>query len=128
MKITTREFTRIGANQNNLRGCLYSFLFLILVGCATTAPPAPSATPAYQAISQVYLGAHAIDAELEAEIGYAFPVQLFYLGWGNPFAGGGFARLANKGRIGLATWEFRQGLNGPQDPYALKPLQAVVDG
>lgn len=104
-------------------------LALVLTACASAPESTVVVTPDFfTAVPQVYLGAFMVTADLEAQIGYDFPVRLFYLGWGKFFNNGPFTIDAAQGRISLATWEFRPQLSGPEDPYALQPLQAVIDG
>lgn len=110
-------------------------VFVIFIGgCANAAPspaptlsPAPTPTSEWDAPADRFVGAFSGGAELEEQIGRKFSIQLYYHPWGDGF-GSIFEEAARDGRIVLATWEFRQGLSGVKDPYALKPLQSVVAG
>jgi hypothetical protein len=99
----------------------------LLAGCASAAPPAPTPISEREAPTDRYLGIFQGDADLEKQIGREFSIHLYYHPWGNAF-GTLFEDVARDGRIVLATWEFRQSLSGVKDPYALKPLQSIVDG
>ena len=108
-------------------GLLFCSIFLALSACRGYYP-APAPTPVYQAIAGVYLGAFQGTTELEEQIGRRFAIQLNYHAWGTGFKSAPYEINAQKGQVILDTWEFKQSLNGPTDPYALQALKAVVDG
>jgi hypothetical protein len=113
----------------SLRLVLTLLLLALLGGCTSTLAPTPAPTPTseWDAPADRFLGAFSGGAELEGQIGRKFSIQLYYHPWGDGF-GTIFEEAARSGRIMLATWEFRQSLSGVKDPYALKPLQSIVDG
>lgn len=123
----------------NIRRILSLLVMALLTGCAsatatpapTSAPtstPAPTPTPGYADWPGVYFGAFLAGQDVEQQLGHQFAIQLYYHQWGLPFSAGQFEDNLKKGWITESTWEYKANFNGPEDPYVLQPLKAIIDG
>ena len=101
-----------------------------IVSTATLSAETESAQIAVKTsdVRGVFFGAYGADSETEKALDQKFAIQLYYSDWTTQFNGSPAELYAGKNQILLYTWEYRPALNGPDDPYILQPLKAILDG
>ncbi len=121
-------------------------ILILLTGCASLTSPVQSSTltveqtqtsaptptlaptPDYASWLGVYFGVFQGGQDVEQQLGQKFAIQLYYHQWDSPFNAGAFSSNLKNGWITESTWEYKATLTGVDDPYALQPLKAIIDG